>query len=171
MLEADVQDVGLTARRDVARHLEGHRGLAGALGTTDEQEFAGAQTPADGLVERGEAQRDRLVSLTLPPTTFSLRSTRTSSAERGVMLPCAVSRCQSAAFGAALASVVSVLTRSLPPRWCGGAKTSTPKGPIHPPGPTISTQPPPAATARGSPQRGSEANSSKVRMTARMPSS
>ena len=61
VLEADVQDVGLAAGRDVARHLEGHRRLAGALGAADEQQLAGAQAGADRLVERREAERDRLV--------------------------------------------------------------------------------------------------------------
>jgi hypothetical protein len=36
VLEAQVQDVGLATGRDVARHLEGHRGLAGALGATNQ---------------------------------------------------------------------------------------------------------------------------------------
>ena len=61
VLEADVEDVGLAAGRDVARHLEGHRRLAGALRAADQQELAGAQAAADRLVERREAQRDRLV--------------------------------------------------------------------------------------------------------------
>ena len=61
VLEADVQDVGLAARGDVARHLEGHRRLAGALGSADEQQLAGAEPGADRLVERREAERDRLV--------------------------------------------------------------------------------------------------------------
>ena len=61
VLEADVQDVGLAARGDVARHLEGHRGLAGALGAADEQQLAGAETGADRLVERREAEGHRLV--------------------------------------------------------------------------------------------------------------
>ena len=61
VLETDVQDVGLPARRDVARHLECHRRLAGPLGTTDEQELTGPQAAADRLVERREAERDGLV--------------------------------------------------------------------------------------------------------------
>ncbi len=61
VLEADVEDVGLAAGRHVARHLEGHRRLAGALGAADEQQLAGAQAAADRLVERREAERDRLV--------------------------------------------------------------------------------------------------------------
>ena len=61
VLEADVEHVGLAARRDVARHLERHRGLAGALGAADEQQLAGAQPAADGLVERREAERHGLV--------------------------------------------------------------------------------------------------------------
>ena len=61
VLEADVEDVGLAARGDVAGHLQGHRGLAGALGAADEQQLAGTQAGADGLVERGEAERDGLV--------------------------------------------------------------------------------------------------------------
>jgi hypothetical protein len=61
VLEAQVEDVGLAARGDVARHLEGHRGLAGALGTADQQQLTGTQPGADGLVERGEPEGDRLV--------------------------------------------------------------------------------------------------------------
>ena len=61
VLEADVEDVGLAARRDVAGHLEGHRRLAGALGAADEQQLTGPQAAADGLVERREAERDGLV--------------------------------------------------------------------------------------------------------------
>ena len=61
VLEADVEHVGLAARRDVAGHLEGHRGLAGALGAADQQQLAGAEARADRLVERREAERDRLV--------------------------------------------------------------------------------------------------------------
>jgi len=57
VLETDVTDVGLPARRNVARHLECHRRLAGPLGTTDEQELTGPQAAADRLVERREAQR------------------------------------------------------------------------------------------------------------------
>jgi hypothetical protein len=41
VLEAEVEHVRLTARRDVAGHLQGHRRLAGPLGATDEQELAG----------------------------------------------------------------------------------------------------------------------------------
>ena len=87
VLEADVEDVGLTARGDVARHLEGHRRLAGALRAADEQQLAGPQAATDGLVQRREAERHRLVLADLPVVTFSLRSTSTSSAERGAMLP------------------------------------------------------------------------------------
>ncbi len=61
VLEADVEDVRLAARGDVARHLQGHRRLAGSLGTADQEELARAQARADRLVQRGEAQRDRLV--------------------------------------------------------------------------------------------------------------
>ena len=61
VLEADVQDVGLAARGDVARHLERHRRLAGALRAADQEQLAGAQTAADRLVERGEPERDGLV--------------------------------------------------------------------------------------------------------------
>ena len=61
MLEADVEHVRLAARGDVAGHLQRHRGLAGALRAADEQQLAGAQAAADGLVERREAERDRLV--------------------------------------------------------------------------------------------------------------
>ena len=61
VLEADVQHVRLAAGGDVARHLERHRRLAGALGATDQQQLAGPEAAADGLVERGEAERDGLV--------------------------------------------------------------------------------------------------------------
>ena len=61
VLEADIQDVGLATRRDVARHLERHRRLAGALRAADQQQLPGPQPAADRLVERGEPERDRLV--------------------------------------------------------------------------------------------------------------
>ena len=61
VLEADVEHVRLAARGDVARHLEGHRGLARALGAAEEQQLPRTEAGADGLVERGEAERDRLV--------------------------------------------------------------------------------------------------------------
>ena len=61
VLEAEVQHVGLAAGRDVTGHLEGHRRLARALRATDQQELAGAEAGADGLVERGEPQRNGLV--------------------------------------------------------------------------------------------------------------
>ena len=61
VLEADVEDVRLPARGDVARHLQGHRRLAGALGAADQQQLARAQARADRLVERREAERDGLV--------------------------------------------------------------------------------------------------------------
>ena len=61
VLEADVQDVGLPGRGDVAGHLERHRRLAGALGATDEHQLARPQAPAEHLVERRHAERDRLV--------------------------------------------------------------------------------------------------------------
>ena len=98
VLEADVQDVRLAARGDVARHLEGHRGLAGALRAADEQQLSGPQPRPDGLVERREPERDRLVLRDVPGVTLSLRSTRTSSAERGVRLPLSVSRRQTGAL-------------------------------------------------------------------------
>ena len=43
VLEADVQDVGLAAGCDVARHLEGHRRLAGALRAADQEQLARPQ--------------------------------------------------------------------------------------------------------------------------------
>jgi len=61
VLEADVQDVGLATRGDVAGHLEGHRRLAGALGATDQEQLAGPQAGADRLVERGEPERNGLI--------------------------------------------------------------------------------------------------------------
>ena len=84
MLEADVEHVRLAARGDVAGHLEGHRRLAGALGAADEQQLAGAQAGADRLVERREARAGPAgTRRACPVVTLSLRSTRTSSAERG----------------------------------------------------------------------------------------
>ena len=61
VLEADVQHVGLAAGGDVARHLERHRGLAGALGAADQQQLAGAEAGPDRLVEGREAERHGLV--------------------------------------------------------------------------------------------------------------
>src|SRR5439155_25517098 len=61
VLEADIEDIRLAARRDVARHLEGHRGLAGALRPADQEELTRAQSRADRLVHRREAERDRLI--------------------------------------------------------------------------------------------------------------
>jgi hypothetical protein len=61
VLEAQVEHVGLSAGRDVARHLEGHRGLAGALRTADEQQLACPQPGADRLVQRREPKRNGLV--------------------------------------------------------------------------------------------------------------
>jgi hypothetical protein len=61
VLEADVEDIGLAARRHVARHLQGHGGLAGALRAANQQQLAGPEPGADGLVHRREAERDRLV--------------------------------------------------------------------------------------------------------------
>ena len=61
VLEADVEHAGKAAHHDVAGHLHGHGGLAGALGAADEQHLAGSDAAADGLVQRREAERDRLV--------------------------------------------------------------------------------------------------------------
>ncbi len=61
MLETDVQDVGLATGRHVARHLERHRGLARALGAADQQQLARTEPGADRLVQRREAEGDRLV--------------------------------------------------------------------------------------------------------------
>src|SRR5664280_1230793 len=66
VLEADVEHVGLPAGRHVARHLEGHRRLAGALRSADQQELAGPEAAADGLVERGETEGNRLVVRQVP---------------------------------------------------------------------------------------------------------
>src|SRR5687767_6706757 len=51
-----------------------------------------------------------------PVVTRSLRSPRTSSAERGVMLPCSVSRCQPAVSDGTKVASVLVVTRWCPPR-------------------------------------------------------
>ena len=124
VLEADVEHVGLAARRDVARHLEGHRGLAGALGAADEQQLAGAQAGADGLVERGEARAARAGTRRGGPVvTRSLRSTRTSSAERGAMLPLSVSRRQAPVGGGRPSASVGFgghAVRSSPEAWVRG---------------------------------------------------
>jgi hypothetical protein len=61
VLEVDVQDVRLTRGGDVARHLEGHGRLAGALRAADEHQLAGSQAATEHPVQRGEAQRHGLV--------------------------------------------------------------------------------------------------------------
>lgn len=61
VLEAEVQDVRLPAGRDVACHLEGHRRLAGALRSTDQEQLTRAQAGADRLVQWREPERHRLV--------------------------------------------------------------------------------------------------------------
>ncbi len=61
VLETDVQDVGLTTRCHVARHLEGHGRLARALGAADQQQLTGPQARPDRLVQRREPERHGLV--------------------------------------------------------------------------------------------------------------
>ena len=134
VLEADVQDVGLAARGDVARHLEGHRRLAGALRAADQQELAGAQAEADRLVERREAERDRLVLRDLTGRDLVVevdqdieRRSGPQAAVGGVELPRRRGRGGRARGGRGLrsawlvsvvtASGASVLTRLDPPGW------------------------------------------------------
>ena len=95
VLEAQVEHVRLTARCDVARHLEGHRRLAGALGAADQHQLPGPQAGADRLVERGEAQRDRLVLGEVPGGDAFVQIDRGRRApSAGAMLPLSVSRRQ-----------------------------------------------------------------------------
>ena len=61
VLEAEVQYVRLSAGGDVAGHLQRHRRLAGALSPADQQQLAGPQPGADGLVHGSEAERNGLV--------------------------------------------------------------------------------------------------------------
>ena len=118
VLEADVQDVGLAARRDVARHLEGHRGLAGALRATDEQQLAGAEAAADGLVQRGEAERHGLVLADLAADDLLVEVDE--HVEGGPGHHAAVGRYRGArmmlAAVSAFRSAASVLTWCRPPR-------------------------------------------------------
>src|SRR4030067_516941 len=59
VLEAEVEDVGLAARGDVAGHLQGHRRVARALRATDQQQLAGTEAAAHGLVEARGAEGAR----------------------------------------------------------------------------------------------------------------
>ena len=141
VLEAQVEDVRLAAGGDVAGHLEGHRGLAGALRPADEQQLAGAQAGADGLVERGEPERDGLVLARWPVVTLSLRSTRTSSARArrhapviGIEAPapCVGGRAASAsAVGAHAVGSSPEAVRSAR-RACGGRSVAPASGPVSP---------------------------------------
>ncbi len=100
VLEADVEDVGLAAGRDVAAHLEGHSGLAGALRAADEEQLAGSEAAADRLVERREAQRNRLVlahparrDVVVEVDQDVQRRPRVHAAVRGVEAPGALGTC------------------------------------------------------------------------------
>ena len=96
-------------RRDVARHLEGHRRLAGALGAADEQQLARPRGPSPIVLSSGvKPSGTGWYSPSWPVATLSLRSTRTSSAERGAMLPLSVSSRQARSLGSG--GVVSVAT-------------------------------------------------------------
>ena len=177
VLEADVQDVGLAARGDVARHLEGHRGLAGALGATDQQQLTGAQPAADGLVQRREPERDRLVLADLAADDLLVevdedveRRARRHAAVRGVESPGRRRgglRLRVGGFGAHV--------RADLPEWCGDAKGSiriAPESPTRTPrnrtGGANGT-PCTTATARGRRlSAGSAASSSQVRTIARI---
>ena len=61
VLEADVEHVRLAALGDVARHLQGHRRLAGALRAADQQQLAGADAAARVRSSGEKPERDRLV--------------------------------------------------------------------------------------------------------------
>ena len=146
VLEADVEDVGLAARGDVARHLEGHRGLAGALGAADQQQLAGAEAHADGLVERREPERDRLVFGQMPGRDAFVEVDE--DVERRARAPCSRCRCRGAsrcgAAGGGRGFETSVLTRWDPPgrralrhsRWMRPTVAVAPaRAPNHPPAP------------------------------------
>ena len=166
VLEADVQDVGLAAGRDVARHLEGHRRLAGALGAADQQQLAGAQAGADRLVERREAERDRLVLGDLAGGDLVVEVDE--DVERRARRAGCRCRCRGARSArlAAVVSGASVLTRiGSSPDGCGRRSVSTRKGPNHPPGPTNSAQ----RGRRRPRQRGRSTSSSHIRAIVRMP--
>ena len=144
VLEADVEHVGLAAGRDVARHLERHRRLAGALRPADEQQLPGAQAAADRLVERGEAERHRLV-LPHPARRSPSRSGRPAPrAPTGA--PCSRSGRQDARPPSASAPD-SVVTRARPP-------DSDSRGPHPSTGPARrSTRPVSRDTAEGTGRR------------------
>ena len=177
VLEADVQHVGLAAGRDVARHLEGHRRLAGALRAADQEQLAGTQAEADRLVERGEAQRDRLVLRDLTGRDLVIevdqdieRRTGPQAAVGGVELPRRRGRSRwrrgAAVFGLAAsvvtASGASVLTRLDPPGWLRRRIVAPTFGPnTHPNVPFLHRP------ERG-PQRGRSTSSSSTRAMARM---
>ena len=123
VLEADVQDVGLAARRDVARHLERHRRLAGALRAADQQQLPGAQPAPDGLVERGEPERDGLVfgdvagrDLVVEVDEHVERRARHEAAGVGIEPPGGRLRSAQAARRLAGVSGASVATGQTPPR-------------------------------------------------------
>ena len=61
VLEVDVEHVRLAGRGDVARHLERHRRLAGALGAADEHQLTRPEAATEHLVQRRHAERDGLV--------------------------------------------------------------------------------------------------------------
>ena len=164
VLEADVQDVGLAAGRDVARHLEGHRRLAGALGAADEQQLAGAQAGADRLVERREAERDGLVlgdlagrDLVVEVDEDVERRAGRQAAVVGVEAP--GRRRLTDVSGA------SVLTRSIPPGRLRSPQRSTAVWREHPSEPPNSAQ----ATPGRRRQRGRSASSSNIRAKVRIP--
>src|SRR3954454_21317571 len=92
-------------------------------------------------------------SATWPDVTLSLRSTRTSRAERGVRLPFAVSSRQAdastALTGVTGVSGASVLTRLVPPGLVRCRQGSTRTGVNHQSEPTKSAQPPRAGRLTG----------------------
>ena len=142
VLEADVQDVGLPARRDVARHLESHRRLAGPLGTADEQELARPDAVADGLVEGREAERHGLVLGEVPARDALIevdqhiqRRARDEAPGRGIVTPLGIGRtsCRTLRLGAhavsrspdmrrqrdrSRAAIVALGSRGITPRKC-----------------------------------------------------
>jgi hypothetical protein len=99
VLEAEIEDVRLAARRDVARHLQRHRRLAGALRATDQQQLTWAKARAHRLVHGREAKRNRLVVAHLARRDLVVEidqhvegRTRGHAAVGGIEPPCAV-RC------------------------------------------------------------------------------
>ena len=166
VLEADVEHVGLAARGDVAGHLEGHRRLAGALGAADQQQLARPQARPDRLVERGEAEGDRLELANLAAGHAVIEVDQ--DVERRARRHAAVGGLESphALFGLMAGSAASVLTRMDPPGAAssrilapGGARITGPDPTFpHSQGESLSAAGRPVRPSRprrsGSPSRG-----------------